>query len=467
MAQKKHRLTAFQWKILVLSAMGIFIDGFDLFIIAVALPLLMEYWHLSPSMAGLLAASAPLGSIFGALILGRFNDQMGRKAILIVGMLLFIVFNIGSALSTTPLCLFVMRFMLGVGIGADYPTGSTYVSETMPSQLRGKMIVANFGFQALGAMVGAIFGLFVLYSYPEMGAWRLMLAAGMLPAIILLCFRMTLPESPRWLLNQGRDLEAKKIAEMIAGSEGAPDLLSNVQKVGRVKYGVLFDKKYRKTTILSAVPWFLMDISLYGVGMFTPVILFSFAAPDLSAQAKNIFATKGAVILDFFLIIGVILAMYYVDRIGRFKLQRIGFLGMFVGIFILAVSTLMLHSDFQMLVMFVGFILFQLMVNVGPNPMTYLIPVEAYPTHIRATGHGFSASMGKVGAALGIFLLPILKSGLGLGLTMLVIAFTALLGFFITKWYQHTVIEEKEDVQVMPASLDLEESYSKVVAVVF
>ncbi|MDC0535088.1 MFS transporter [Francisellaceae bacterium] len=420
------------WKILTLAAMGVFLDGFDLFIIGVAIPLIIDQWHISLTMAGVIGAAAPLGAIIGAGFLGRFTDRFGRKMMLLFTVLVFVIFNATSALSTGPMMLIITRFLLGVGIGADYPTGSTYVSEIMPAYLRGKMLVGSFSFQALGALSGAAFGLLILYVYPDDNAWRIMLGAGAVPAIILFALRFSLPESPRWLINNGKTKKANKVASKIVGKKVKikPEKVDNSQP----GYLALFKQKYLKRTILTSVPWFLMDVSLYGVVFFTPMIIEQIVSTSSdSFIERDMLATKSAMYLDIFLIIGVFAAFYLVEKWGRIKLQKVGFIGMFIGLLVLAVSNYLGGGAIEQIALFVGFILFNFMVNMGPNPTTYMLPAEIFPTRIRGTGHGFAAATGKVGAAVGIFLLPTMKEAIGLGPTMFIISGTALLGYVITQ----------------------------------
>ncbi|MFZ9034845.1 MAG: MFS transporter [Francisellaceae bacterium] len=430
-----QKFTRHHFKIWFLSAMGVFMDGFDLFIIAVAIPLIAHQCISDPAFAGhfyggsgtelatllgLIGAATPIGAIFGAAIFGRFTDKLGRKAILILSIVFFVIFTAASAIAWGPISLIVFRFLLGIGIGADYPTGSTYVSETMPEHLKGKMLIGSFSFQAIGAISGAILGLIILVTYPETSSWRWMLGAGVIPAVIVLFLRMSLPESPKWL--------AEKAAAATRPSIAQSATKENIEKTSFLS---LFNKKYARRTVLTSTSWFLMDVSLYGVGFFTPLILAGFGSQNSDFIAQDIFATSSAIALDMFLIIGFIMALILVDRIGRIRLQKIGFLGMSAGLLLLAISTVY-AGTIATILLFAGFILFNIMVNCGPNPTTYMLPAEVFPTKIRATGHGFASCCGKTGAAVGIFILPVLKASWGLGPTMVVICITAFSGFIIT-----------------------------------
>lgn len=425
----QSKLTFLHWKVWFLSAMGIFLDGFDLFIIAVALPLIKHQFSATPAMLGLIGAAAPLGCIVGATLFGRFTDRLGRRAILLIDLLFFVVFAGLSALAWSVTSLIVFRFLLGIGIGADYPVSSTYITENMPSRLRGRMLVGGFGFQALGMLAGALLGIIVLKCYPDLNAWRIVLGFAVFPAIIILWFRMSLPESPRWLINQGRHEEAAEVASKMTGKKINIDAIKVASKS---RFIDLFSRRYIGRTILTSVSWFLMDVAFYGVGLFTPFILSSMAFTDGAGPLnKALSAIYGASFTEMFLVVGVLFCVFWVDTVGRVKLQILGFLGMAVGLFILAASSLV-TGHAEMILIFIGFITFYIMTNMGPNPTTFLLPAELFPTHLRATGHGFASASGKVGAAVGIFCLPVLTSVIGLPWTMIIMGTVCMLGFLLT-----------------------------------
>ncbi|MDO8955152.1 MAG: MFS transporter [Gammaproteobacteria bacterium] len=429
-AMDNSALTRTHWKVWFLSAMGIFLDGFDLFIIAVALPLLATQFNTTPAELGLIGASAPIGCIFGATIFGRFTDKLGRKMILLIDLLFFVVFAGMSALAWSVESLIFFRFLLGIGIGADYPVSSTYITENMPVRLRGRMLVSGFGFQALGALSGAIIGAIILKVHPDINAWRIVLGVAVFPAIIILLFRLTLPESPRWLIHKGRHEEASLVASKMTGKTIN---IEAVQVSNKSSFMDLFSRRYIKRTVLTSLSWFLMDIAFYGVGFFTMIILATMAfTTQGNFMARATTATHGGAFVDIFLVVGIIIAILLIDKWGRVKLQALGFFGMAIGLFILAASSLVPDSTFHLTLVFSGFILFNIMANMGPNPTTFLLPAELFPTHLRATGHGFASASGKVGAAVGIFFLPVLKSTIGLPATLVIIAFACLAGFVLT-----------------------------------
>ncbi|HZT80781.1 MAG TPA: MFS transporter, partial [Gemmataceae bacterium] len=319
-------------------------------------------------------------------------------------------------------------------IGADYPISSSYVSEFMPARIRGRMLVSSFSFQAIGSLVGAAIGLLILVVHPDLDAWRWMLAAGILPALLVAVLRSNLPESPRWCAAHGRTQEAAAISSALSGCQVTVDS----RPEPHLPYTALFSPPFLHRTILATVPWFLMDIGLYTIGFFTPTILAAMAFTGHGSWvAKDIASTEGAVFLDLFLVVGFGLAIWLVDRWGRIRLQMLGFAGMTIGLLLLVIAGGLPGGTQQHVpLVFFGFALFNLAVNAGPNATTFLLPAELFPTSLRASGHGLAAACGKVGAAFGLFVLPVLKQSLGLTPTLAFVAGACFLGLLVTFAFQ-------------------------------
>ena len=307
---------------------------------------------------------------------------------------------------------------------------STYITENMPKKIRGKMLISGFGFQAFGLLAAAAIGWIILEIYPEVAAWRWMLGIAVFPAIIILFFRLTLPESTRWLIHKGKNDKAAEVASKMTGRKIK---LEALQAAEHSSFLDLFKPRYVRRTVLTAGTWFIMDVAFYGIKFFVPVILgilaFSHHGDFIT---RDIASIKGSAFLDVFLVIGIILAVLIVERWGRIKLQSVGFFGMTIGFCVIAASSLFPDKTVSIFLVFIGFILFNIMVNMGPNPITFLLPAELFPTHLRATGHGFAAASGKVGAALGGLLIPFLMATVGIPATMLVIGGFCFVGFLLT-----------------------------------
>lgn len=427
-------------KVWVLSALGIMLDGFDFFIMGVAIPLIAADWGIDPLQTGLVSSAAIVGAILGASVMGRVSDRIGRKLAFRIDLGMFVVFAFASALAPDIWWLIAFRFLLGIGIGADYPIASSYVAEISPRRLRSRLLVGAFSFQAVGQLLGAVVGLLVLTIDPAPESWRWMLAIGVVPALIIVILRRGVPESPVWLASTERYAEAAASLTTFTGRTVAVQEIREVSEreavAGVVTPGqnraapgsrrTLWSRPTRGATVLTSIPWFFMDIATYGVGVFTPTILAAIAlgsAADNNFIAKDITSTEGAAFLDLFLVFGFLAAILLVRRLGLIVMQTAGFVVMAIGLAVLAVTTLLPQgSPFQLALVFAGFAMFNLFMNAGPNSTTFALPAIAFDTANRGAGAGFAAAAGKTGAAVGTFFFPLLQAGIGLGPTLLIIA---------------------------------------------
>jgi MFS family permease len=259
---------------------------------------------------------------------------------------LFVIFSVACIFAWDIWSLIAFRFVLGLAIGLDYPIAAGYLAEILPAKSRGRWLVSAFSLQAVGILLGAVVGVVILGVLPSIGSWRLMLGFGVVPALVIIWMRRKVPESPRWLAQNGREEEARQVCEALVGH---PVQVSDTdrQRHERPPEGWkafiqprLFSRRWIRRTIFTTVPWFLMDIATYGVGIFTPTLLASMALAGAGADfiVEDIASTKGTALLDVFLVIGFGLAIVLVDRIGRIPLQLIGFAMMAVALCVLAVS---------------------------------------------------------------------------------------------------------------------------------
>lgn len=418
-----------------LASMGIFLDGFDLFILGIALPLIRQEWSISNWEAGLLASSAVLGAIVGASVVGRLTDRIGRRVVFAVDLSAFVVFAALSGLAWNVWSLIALRFLLGAAVGADYPISASVISEIMPTRIRGRALVGAFTFQAVGMVAGALTGIVMLTIIDDVSAWRWILAMGAVPAVIVVWLRRGSPESPRWLLSAGESAEAAGVMSQLLGRTVDPRELEGFEAEPAVPWRTLFGARLRRRTTLTAAPWFLMDIATYGVGLFTPTIIAALIVTGNNANTitDDLASAEGSAGVDLFLILGFVVAIVLVERVGRIRLQVTGFVFMAAGLIVLALASRGGGVDEAPLGwVLLGFAVFNLAMNAGPNATTFALPAEIFPTEMRATGHGFAAACGKAGAAVGTFLFPVLIGGVGIAAVLGGVAVLCLVGALVT-----------------------------------
>jgi putative MFS transporter len=441
-------LKPIQQRLWVLSTGGTLLDGFAIFVLGVAMPLIIAEFHFQPDIEGLIGASLVLGAVFGAGLGGPMADHLGRKPLMLADMIIICAGATASALANGPAMLFVGQFLVGVGVGVDFPVSSSYASEILPKRSRARLMVATIACQSVGMLLAAAITLALLKTVNSAQSWRLFLVTEGVIALLFFLLRLSEPDSPHWLISRGRFAEAAQafvrllpeqretVLELIR-TAGNQRLTTSIAPARSPGVANLFSHTYRARTVLVAVPWFLMDIATYGVGLFTPII---FGAIDISGQtggtiAHDLVDVRGSGAIDLFLLFGFLLGIWAVPKFGRIRMQAIGFAGMACGMILLMIAVYLANSPAgagYIPLVFTGFIVFNLLMNAGPNSTTFTLAPILFPTELRATASGFAASVGKTGATLGVFVLPILKSKFGLPAVLGMVVAVSILGLIVT-----------------------------------
>ena len=441
----KAPLSGMQWLVWSLATAGKFFEGLIVFMGGIALPLVSEQFSIDQTTKGFITAATLAGILIGALFLGGLADRFGRKPVFIGEMVLLLIGLLGASFSSSSELLIFWLFIMGLALGADYPTAHLVISESIPASIRGRLVLGAFSFQALGAVIGTAICAVVLSSKPELSTWRIFYLLPVIPVALVAWGRIFLPESSHWLLSKGHLTKAEKQLRKLLNRQDISLLQLEIAEEGVVKYksskfGDLFHGKQLKSTILASLPWFLQDISTYGIGIFTPIIIA--AAFGAEAQEHNLSAVihndllgaKGTALVDIGFLVGIAFAIWLSDKLGRIPLQIAGFIGCALGLLIAAAGNF--NGANNLVLIGVGFFLFQFMTNLGPNSQTYLIAGEVFPTKIRGVGAGFAAASGKVGAVITAFFFPALLSGFGADRLLPLLALTSLIGALVTWLYR-------------------------------
>ncbi len=446
-------MTPMQWRILALAAAGKLFSGYVVFTTGVALPLIADEFHIDAVEHGLVSAASLAGILVGALFLGGLADRFGRKPMFIAEMFIFAAFLcllVASSLFGAGSFGLLVFFLFGIGValGSGYPTAHLMISESIPSSTRGRLIMTAFAFQAVGAITATAVGFLILANLPEIGAWRWMYAVAVVPALLVAAGRLFVTESGHWLLSRGHVDEATRTtAQLLARKPSYPGeikLLKTEAPRGADQrgYAALFAPANRRATIFASVPWFLQDLGSYGIGIFTPTILaaaFGHKGADPSNMMELIMtdqlAARGAALIDVLLIVGIVFAILLVDRVGRVRLQILGFIGCAAGLLLASFSAYATGSA-QTVLIVCGFMLFNFMTNMGPSAQTYVIAGEVFPTHLRGTGAGFAAAVAKAGAITTAFLFPVLLARIGTQALLLALVATSLVGAIVTRVFR-------------------------------
>ena len=394
--------------VLFICGIGMFVDAYDLFIVSLAEPFVRQAFHVEGILLGLMQSAAPLGAAFGALIVGIMADKFGRKKLMYLNMIAFVVVSLLSACSWSPVSFIFFRFCVGFWVGADYPICASYLAE-IAQKKRGQSVAIIRLINAFGYPAGAIVAYLVIQFDHGNNSWRWMLLAGCIPAIVGCLLRTKLPESFVWAA-------AMRIKTSLSG------------------FKTIFSKKYRKLTFIGSSCYALKDISEYGIHLFMPTILLALGVSKSSDPIQNI---NNAFILTMFsgftIVAGAICARLLINRMDRKVFQRTFFI--LAALFLIALGLggvfPLLATPTFIIIAFIAYNFFETITGTT----TYLIPAEIYETSVRATGHGFVSSMGKVGAFIGVSFLPVLEHFAGIHITVAIMAIPLILGSILSHMY--------------------------------
>jgi len=395
---KGTTLAAFSGQVFLIGA-GFLADAYDLFVIDMVMSIMhrlhpdgMTSWDKS------LVASATLcGAIVGQLSFGVLGDFFGRKWTFLVSCVLIIF---GAVLSgccvwtTGGFSIFhqlaLCRFVLGVGVGGEYPLAASIAAEGAGDMSRGRLVAAVFSMQGWGMLLSCLFVLFFLFmEMPLEYIWRVVLMLGAVPAAAVIYMRTQMEDSAIF----------KKAHESAAESAGSYSLIDHLRMAG----GII--KQYWRPMIGTTMTWLLLDITFYGTGSFKHRIGAGIMEYDVKTDEEHIWEeAQFAMICSCLAIPGYLLSVAFIDSLGRYNIQFYGFMAMAANFF--AVATISSYRDvlggYSQLAMLMCFGFTFLFSNFGPNTTTFVLPVEVYPTLVRATCHGLSAAAGKVGAVIGV-----------------------------------------------------------------
>ncbi len=432
---KYHRRTV------IISGVGFFTDAYDLFVIGTAAALVAVQWHLSTLQTSWVTGAAILGAFVGAFTFGRIADVIGRKKVYVTVAVIMIFGAVASAFAPDFIFLVIARLVLGLGIGGDYPVSAVFMSEYSNRQDRGRLVGLVFSMQALGLIVGPLIALLLLTSGIGDGlTWRILLGLGALPAGAVVYLRSKMPESPRYLAQvQGES--AKAAQDLKRFSDGViSQPTDSASTSGRLKLGAfLSNPRMLKLILGTAGAWFLFDYAYYGNTLSLPAILKE-VNPTATLETKLLWSLGMFVV---FAVPGYLLAVSKMDRIGHRRLQFIGFSVMALCFVTLAI----IPALTQHVAPFLGILgLSYFFIQFGPNMTTFVMPSEVFPVSMRTTGHGIAAGIGKLGAFVGVFLVPVLQDHIGLRGLLAVAGASAVLGLAVTTLLPEPAGRTLEDV---------------------
>ncbi|KAM5573961.1 putative inorganic phosphate transporter 1-9 [Rosa sericea] len=443
----------YHFKAIIIAGMGLFTDAYDLFCIPPIMRLLGRIYYnnrqpndtvfnndddnfVIPALVITALVGFPLlGTVLGQLLFGRLGDLVGRRRVYGLSLMVMVLSSIGCGFSicTSPTCVLVslvfFRFLLGVGIGGDYPLSATIMSEFANKRTRGSFIAAVFSMQGFGILASSIVtivvcAVFNFESKPDPKkatpdeadiAWRLILMLGAIPAAMTYYWRMMMPETARYTalvelnVNQAaKDMEKVLAVSLSQIAEDEPDLLSVGQNPASSYpfFSKEFLRLHGRDLFSCAANWFLVDVVFYSSNLFQSQIYKRYIDQKYPKYEVNLYqdalhvAELQAIVTICSTIPGYWFSVFFIDRIGRRKIQMMGFFVMALVYFSLGIpySHWATNTDVGFMVLY-GLTFF--FANFGPNTTTFIVPAELFPARFRSTCHGISGASGKVGALIG------------------------------------------------------------------
>ncbi len=373
--------SAFLIRTAIVAALGGLLFGYDTAVIAGAIGFFRAHFGLNAAQMGWAASSALVGCVIGCATAGILSDRFGRKKVLILAAVMFLVSALGSALAGHVTEFVVYRIIGGVGVGTASMLSPLYIAEISPARLRGRLVSLN----QLTIVSGMLIVYFVNYFIALQGAevwnvttgWRWMFGSEALPALLFLLFIFFVPESPRWLIKQGEVEKAKRVLDRVSESGQIRDDLNRIRETilhETCRFTDLFRTGLR--------PALFLGIALAVLQQVTGINVFLYYAPEIFKKlgtGSNIALLQtiivGAVNLSFTLV-----AIKTVDKLGRKPLMLIGSAGMGFSLFALGLIAYFDQTAVWVLFLILGYIAcFALSVG----PVTWVILSEIFPTRIR------------------------------------------------------------------------------------
>eukprot|EP00429_Kryptoperidinium_foliaceum_P014442 CAMPEP_0176034632 /NCGR_PEP_ID=MMETSP0120_2-20121206/17121_1 /TAXON_ID=160619 /ORGANISM="Kryptoperidinium foliaceum, Strain CCMP 1326" /LENGTH=450 /DNA_ID=CAMNT_0017367975 /DNA_START=67 /DNA_END=1415 /DNA_ORIENTATION=+ len=440
--------SAYTYQVVIVGA-GFLADAYDLFVIDLVLSILhrLHPGGLESHAKSVIASATLVGAIFGQLTFGVLGDWIGRRWTFLATCFLIVAGAVMSGCVTwaeegamfglvqqLALC----RFLLGVGVGGEYPLAATIAAEGAPPGERGRFIAAVFSMQGWGMLLSCLMVLMLLdVGAPLEVVWRTVLIFGAIPSAAVIFIRSKMEETEMY-----KETHSEQRVPLSAHFREA---------CGHIR-------QYWKPLVGTTMTWLLLDVTFYGTGSFKHRVSNSLQPGGVPGTAREevwdeaVFAT----LCSCMAIPGYLLSVAFIDRLGRYNVQLWGFVAMAINFFAVAYLLgldLPPSARWSMLMCFGFTFLFS---NFGPNTTTFMLPAEVYPTMVRATCHGLSAAAGKLGAAIGTVAFSPCEEAFGIQVVLAGCGVVCLTGAAFTMGFTADAVDDLRELDrlVPPGGLD-------------
>lgn len=414
--------------VVLIALGGVFVDAYDFASLGIGVPSLSAEFNLQPSQLGLITAIMGVGAIIGGVAGGYLTDRVGRLRMFVLDLICLVLATLGAALSPNIYALLFFRFLMGLGVGLDYPVAFSFLAEFVNVKRRAGSIALWVVLWQVAVAVSVLVALTIHYLGFVDHLWRFAVGFGAIPALIILALRgKYMWESPLWTANHVGLNEAATLLEKTYGVHVRVEGSQLPVKKESVPYSTIFSPPYRSRTLLVSIISITQSLEYFAVGFYLPSIAGEIFGRDF------VYAAIGTLVSTVAGVIGGLSAAAFVDRVGVRKL-------LIAGYSIVAVSLVLFWwtaervSPFVSILLIYTFILGQ---TLGPGSVSASIAALSYPTLLRGTGTGWAQGMVRVGTIFGLFFFPPLLAQIGLPKLMLALVLVpvgGLLSLWAIKW---------------------------------
>ncbi|MFC6997070.1 sugar porter family MFS transporter [Rufibacter roseus] len=445
--------------ITIVATMGGLLFGFDMAVISGVLPFVKDQFSLSAAEEGWFVSSALVGCIIGVAFSGELSDRLGRKVMLVISAILFLLSAIGTAGASSFTFLILARMLGGIGVGVASNVAPLYISEIAPAAVRGRLVtfyqlaitvgilaayLTNAGLLNVSLAYGAT-GLGNLIDYVVLEeVWRGMFGLEAIPAILFLLGLLFVPESPRWLIQKNRIEEGTQVLAKISSQAEAQEDVSNIIKTSNQEtgsYKELFSKRLRKPLMIGLLlPIFSQFSGINAVIYYGPRIL-----NDAGIDLSN--ALLGQIVFGLANLVFTLIAIWKVDKLGRRPLYLVGSIGAALSLIFTGFSFYTGSTGFFLLL---SIIVFLACFAFSIGPLKFVIAAEIFPNKIRGRAMALSIMAMWVADTIVGQITPILLASAGAAVTFWFFAAFCICAFWVVlKMVPETKGKSLEEIQGM------------------
>jgi sugar porter (SP) family MFS transporter len=446
-------MSGMYWYLALLACIGGFLFGYDTAVIGSVLDFIP--YELSPFWTGYLVAGASLGAAVGALAAGPLTDRFGRKSLLMADATVYAVGALLSAFTVNAAMLITSRTLIGLAVGADSAIATAYIAEFAPKGRRGQLSIIQQWMITVGIFVSYIVAIAIFVIWPGAARdvdWRVILGLGAVPAVIAVVLRSRMPESPRWLIQQGRYADTSEALAKL-GIDVSEDQVRRT--AGRIEDAEADRAEQRRQLwtpgvkrALAVISGFFVFQQITGINVpfyYGPQLLGGlFKNPGDTAVHAAIAGLISAAILGAVNVIATYFGFRWIDKMGRRPLAIVGFAGMAVFMLVAAAGVAWLTGTPKVIVVMVGFSIFISSFAMGVGGTGWLLQGEVFPTAVRGRAAATGAGVNWIANFALIEAFPVLQSSIGLPWVMVLLSGLSVLAIL----FVHRFLPETKELSV-------------------